>query len=597
MAEEDLLFGKHMHLFGGIEPDNVQLLQTTYSVTNGAPQVLVTIELPNDTTINGKHLCTVAGAAICRKESVYPENEFDGLIADVKYTPGRVYYTDTDVELSKTYCYSVFPYSGQGVYNRNHANRVSCDTKPGIPPGVMKKFVASLNYYNEAPRVKIEYELPTPTLSDSGATLNSISGAVIRKDTTNYPTTENDGEAVTILTDASGAFYDTNVEMGKTYFYTAFPYTTQGLYNRDNVYQNQASAEIGDSGQNIYDVRFIPTITLNGLSHLDYASNQNQSKGQAPRLITPSLAFKIPEECEYVYVVVRSDRFAENPMDTIVSGEARVSFGKVTYLAINTTKYPELVGYYKIDLTDNFFSQWATKFQTSITGISRIQEVFGLYEDIYITVFPAKTVLESPEYLTGVATLNNTFHYRRTEWTVPRPTNVTIQPWSYGQALWISCEIPFDHYMDDEYEVVFAYQKPMNSNTFERVIWTWMTIYQAASGWKTTNTFTTRLRDNIGGSQIEKISTGYRISMAICTISQMNTYLNNAQTNKNEYVLPIGVFGSIVSDTKRFVPMVSDDEFPVLLLNSTSPAAYSIEQNQLATMEALADIYETTANV
>ena len=81
MAEEDLIFGKNRHFFGGIEPSN--MLAFSVAVESGV--VKVTATLPNDTVVNNQTLCTVEGAIIRRKTTDYPKDEFDGdLVANIK---------------------------------------------------------------------------------------------------------------------------------------------------------------------------------------------------------------------------------------------------------------------------------------------------------------------------------------------------------------------------------------------------------------------------------------------------------------------------------------------------------------------------------
>lgn len=117
MAEEDLIFGKNRHMFGGIEPSN--MLEFTVTPLNG--KVRITAKLPNDTVINNQTLCTVAGAVIRRKETGYPTDEFDGtLVADI--TSSRT-IIDTTAVINNTYYYAAFPYTTQGVYNKNPKNR------------------------------------------------------------------------------------------------------------------------------------------------------------------------------------------------------------------------------------------------------------------------------------------------------------------------------------------------------------------------------------------------------------------------------------------------------------------------------------------
>lgn len=118
MAEEDILFGKNRHLFGGIEPSNMREFKVTY-VNQHAK---ITATLPNDTVIDGQTICTVAGAIIRKKSTGFPVDEFDGtLVANI--TSSQT-ITDNDIlSISDVCYYAAFPYSTQGVYNRNKANR------------------------------------------------------------------------------------------------------------------------------------------------------------------------------------------------------------------------------------------------------------------------------------------------------------------------------------------------------------------------------------------------------------------------------------------------------------------------------------------
>ena len=127
MAEEDLLFGKNRHLFGGIEPSNMLSFVATsaYNADSSTPRVQLACTLPTDTVINSQTLCTVAGAVIRRSTTGYPATEFDGdLVATI--TVNGIIYDTTNVVVGTTYYYSAFPFTTQGVYNRNNANRSNC---------------------------------------------------------------------------------------------------------------------------------------------------------------------------------------------------------------------------------------------------------------------------------------------------------------------------------------------------------------------------------------------------------------------------------------------------------------------------------------
>ncbi len=225
MAEEDLIFGKNRHFFGGIEPSNMLAFTAAMDTSSGSAQVRIEAQLPADTVIDGQTLCTVAGAIIRRKTNNYPTDEFDG-IEIAKITESATIY-DTDVEETGTYYYAAFPYTTQGVYNRNKANRIVVNE-----PANMITFTAKsvYNVSSNTSTVQITADLPT-----------GVVGAVIRRSTIGYPVDETDGEEFQTIT-ADGIYIDTNVVVGVTYYYSAFTYTTTGAYNRNPI--NRASVTV-----------------------------------------------------------------------------------------------------------------------------------------------------------------------------------------------------------------------------------------------------------------------------------------------------------------------------------------------------------------
>lgn len=214
MAEEDLIFGKNRHFFGGIEPSN--MLAFNAVAEDGV--VRVTATLPADTVINNQTLCTVEGAVIRRKTTDYPKDEFDGdLVADIKTSTTLV---DSGASATGTYYYAAFPYTTQGVYNRNKENRVVINE-----PEPMETFTAKSVYVSATDSVKVEITAALPA---------NVVGAMIRKSTTGYPTSETDGELFKDIK-ADGIYTDTNVTVGAVYYYSAFPYTSTGAYNRSEA--------------------------------------------------------------------------------------------------------------------------------------------------------------------------------------------------------------------------------------------------------------------------------------------------------------------------------------------------------------------------
>lgn len=214
MAEEDLIFGKNRHFFGGIEPSNMQ----NFTAVIEGEHVKITAQLPADTVINGQTLCTVEGAVIRRKTTDYPKDEFDG--EEVAVIKTSTTFVDSATSATGTYYYAAFPFTTQGVYNRNKANRVVVNE-----PKPMKEFSAKSVYVSSSDTVKVEITAKLP---------DGVVGAVIRKSTTGYPTSETDGDELTTIT-SDTVYTDTNVTVGTIYYYSAFPYTSTGAYNRSEA--------------------------------------------------------------------------------------------------------------------------------------------------------------------------------------------------------------------------------------------------------------------------------------------------------------------------------------------------------------------------
>lgn len=165
MAEEDLIFGKKRHMFGGIEPSN--MLEFATSLVNGAVNIKAT--LPNDTVINGQTLCTVAGAVIRKKLGSYPVDEFDGeYVADINNSKTII---DSSADTMTNIYYSAFPYSTQGVYNRNPANRVLF-----IKRGGAYLYGYDLDTTDSNPDTRVTYPSDVDNYGYTPAAMNFTSG-------------------------------------------------------------------------------------------------------------------------------------------------------------------------------------------------------------------------------------------------------------------------------------------------------------------------------------------------------------------------------------------------------------------------------------
>ena len=164
MAEEDIIYAKNRHFFGGIEPSDMLI----FSAVSYNAYIRLNIKLPDATVVDGNTLCTVAGAVIRKSTSGYPMNEFDGdFVADVD--DGVDYIIDSEVSKGVTYYYSAFPYSKQEVYNRNSANRSSATV---AEYGYLYGFNIDMDDSNPATRVTypadVQNTAHTPISSTDG---------------------------------------------------------------------------------------------------------------------------------------------------------------------------------------------------------------------------------------------------------------------------------------------------------------------------------------------------------------------------------------------------------------------------------------------
>lgn len=213
MAEEDLIYGKNRHMFGGAEPSN--MIEFSARINENS-KIEIIAKPPKDTIIDGQTLCSVAGAIIRRKSGNYPKDEFDGTL--VTTVTEDVTFTDAEADQAGTWYYSAFPYSIQGVYNRNPINRCMVNE-----PERLTSFTATYKYVSSSDSIIV-------TLN-AGFSKN-IHGVMIRKSTTGYPLDENDGSLLSTIY-SPGEVLDEDVVAGIKYFYSAFPFTSTGEYNRD----------------------------------------------------------------------------------------------------------------------------------------------------------------------------------------------------------------------------------------------------------------------------------------------------------------------------------------------------------------------------
>lgn len=147
--------------------------------------------------------------------------------------------------------------------------------KLGIAPNDMRKFEArSLN----ATSIGLKFLEPLDSLySVGGAKANTVAGVVIRMGVDDYPSNPNEGSLVVdnkvIGRYENEPFVVENLSQGTTYYFSAFPYTTAGVYNESPSGANRAVAiplpgEVVDVVVNINDMEEFTnaTVTLHNLT-------------------------------------------------------------------------------------------------------------------------------------------------------------------------------------------------------------------------------------------------------------------------------------------------------------------------------------------
>lgn len=264
MAEEDLIFGSKRHLFGGIQPSNMKEFRVLYSNDDDLNRAKITATLPDNTIINGQTLCTVAGAVIRRKKNSVPVDEFDGELAmDIK-TNGVFY--DANVDVDVTYGYAAFPYTTYGVYNRDPVNAATVTILNGYPPEPLSRFTAITGFAGGLPQITLSLSHPGNTQID-GKDVNTLAGIMVRRSKEAFPVDETQGVLIKDFAiedptqrNMNFEYVDTAVEINSTYYYSAFPYTTKGVYNRDAGNRATTMVDAGEPPANM------PYFTLKPIS-------------------------------------------------------------------------------------------------------------------------------------------------------------------------------------------------------------------------------------------------------------------------------------------------------------------------------------------
>ena len=175
-------------------------------------------------------LLSWAATYIIRKEGSYPESITDGTQV-LKSTTRNAYsstpYADTVPDATKNYYYRAYTYSTNNLYNSDNANKFSEVT----PDAATDCFVDNTSHSN-----------PELIWSDpADKTFCTWEKTVIVRKTGSAPTTPTDGDVIYTETiknnhsDNTNPYVDLTAQSGVTYYYKAFPCSTNGVYNTSSA--------------------------------------------------------------------------------------------------------------------------------------------------------------------------------------------------------------------------------------------------------------------------------------------------------------------------------------------------------------------------
>lgn len=153
--------------------------------------------------------------------------------------------------------------------------------KIGQPPNNMRSFTA---YSLSATSIGLKFQEPADSYDANGNLICSVGGVMIRMSDTAYPTKPSEGTLVVDNTDlgayVSEPFTVSGLTKGKQYYFSAFPYSVQGVYNLSSNAANRADAtpaagEIANVTIDIDDDSAFSSVVITCVDETESASTQS----------------------------------------------------------------------------------------------------------------------------------------------------------------------------------------------------------------------------------------------------------------------------------------------------------------------------------
>lgn len=127
-------------------------------------------------------------------------------------------------------------------------------SKISRPPGNMRKFEATPL---SATSIGLKFLEPSDTIDSDGAILCAVTGVMIRMSEHGFPTTPTEGSLVidnkNLGAYENEAYVVTGLTENKTYYFSAFPYSANNVYNQSSDSSNRASEY--PSGVKVYGIK------------------------------------------------------------------------------------------------------------------------------------------------------------------------------------------------------------------------------------------------------------------------------------------------------------------------------------------------------
>lgn len=243
MAEEDIIYGKKRHFFGGIEPSNMLDFKVhpkytyvdkteTLSPTKTIGAIVGCYPI-SSSSLQPDSSITISGKLDYGYGGLDPEISVYGVKVGSMKKIGSIWPT-YGLE-SETLTMNIGSEAFEGLKLYEHSGG---STNP-LNDGTAYEGELTFTMNKNTMTVNIISELPNDTVIE-GQTLCTVAGAIIRRKTDGYPVNEFDGTFVADIKN-SCEIRDSDVEENTLYYYAAFPYTTQEVFNRNPA--NRASLD------------------------------------------------------------------------------------------------------------------------------------------------------------------------------------------------------------------------------------------------------------------------------------------------------------------------------------------------------------------